>query len=888
MSTPVILNGITYTIPTTGDIGWGTNTTNYLVALGNGVLSLAGGNFTLTNDVNFGPNHGVKAPFFASGLAGVIPATQGVVRLGNAESIMWRNAANTGNLDLAIVSDQLYFAGNPIGGTPLTTKGDLITFSTSAVRLPVGLNGEALIADSSEVTGLKWANIGGTGGSVVGFTFTDANGIAGTVATATSTPNLTLSLGAITPTSVTASGIVTGSNISGTNTGDQTITLTGAVTGSGSGSFATSYAGIVPIANGGTGQTTANAALNALLPSQASNSGKLLYTNGTDTSWVAFTGVGTVSSVSGANGVTVSSPTTTPVIGLGAITPTSVVASGNVTGANISGTSSGTNTGDQTISLSGDASGVWSAGNIPVVLANTSVTPGTYTRASITVDSKGRITSASTNALQTITLTGDVTGSGTGSFATTISNTGVTAGTYNNVTVNAKGQATAGSNQAYLLHNEIITATGDATGVSVNAGGATSLALTLANTSIAAGQYAVATYDSKGRATAGTTLIGDVTSSGRTVTLNTVNSNIGTFVASTVNAKGLVTAAGNLSGDATTSGSVLTLSSSGVTAGSYTLSNITVDSKGRVTAASTPTSASLDHLTLTAPNGNDALIISNNSFIRPTDAMQIKTNITGGHTYINAIPNGLVTDVPLIYRSTGFTAWGFSDTANSSYISMFSGAQSDSGTFHNYIQSSADGTGTVLPLVLQVGDPNSTPPHSDWSLMVRTDYKVEVKNDLIADAAIIATGNISTAGNLAATGTISGSNFSGTSSGTNTGDQTITLTGDVTGSGTGSFATSLAATGVGAGTYNSVTVNTKGLVTAASNKIFSGKATLVAGTVTVSTTNVTSSSVIQLTHQVLSGAQGMLRVGNITTGSLFTIFSSSPSDTSVIGWTIFN
>ena len=45
---------------------------------------------------------------------------------------------------------------------------------------------------------------------------------------------------------------------------------------------------------------------------------------------------------------------------------------------------------------------------------------------------------------QTITLTGDVTGSGTGSFATTLSNSGVTTGSYAKVTVDAKGRVTAG------------------------------------------------------------------------------------------------------------------------------------------------------------------------------------------------------------------------------------------------------------------------------------------------------------------------------------------------------------------------------------------------------------------------------------------------------------
>lgn len=48
---------------------------------------------------------------------------------------------------------------------------------------------------------------------------------------------------------ITATGAVTGSNLSGTNTGDQTITLTGDVTGSGTGSFSTTIAaGAVDIA----------------------------------------------------------------------------------------------------------------------------------------------------------------------------------------------------------------------------------------------------------------------------------------------------------------------------------------------------------------------------------------------------------------------------------------------------------------------------------------------------------------------------------------------------------------------------------------------------------------------------------------------------------------
>jgi hypothetical protein len=48
--------------------------------------------------------------------------------------------------------------------SPMTTKGDLIGYSTVAARLAVGANGQALIADSGETTGLKWGSVGSSGG----------------------------------------------------------------------------------------------------------------------------------------------------------------------------------------------------------------------------------------------------------------------------------------------------------------------------------------------------------------------------------------------------------------------------------------------------------------------------------------------------------------------------------------------------------------------------------------------------------------------------------------------------------------------------------------------------------------------------------------------------
>jgi hypothetical protein len=70
-------------------------------------------------------------------------------------------------------------------------------------------------------------------------------------------------------------------------TANQTITLSGDATGSGTTSIDVTL-NTIPISKGGTGQTTANAAFNALAPSQSSNSGKYLTTDGTNSNWTSL------------------------------------------------------------------------------------------------------------------------------------------------------------------------------------------------------------------------------------------------------------------------------------------------------------------------------------------------------------------------------------------------------------------------------------------------------------------------------------------------------------------------------------------------------------------------------------------------------------------------
>jgi len=65
------------------------------------------------------------------------------------------------------------------GGSPLTTKGDLYTFSTVDARLGVGANNTVLTADSAEATGLKWAAAASGSGLtyVGGATFTTSSAV---------------------------------------------------------------------------------------------------------------------------------------------------------------------------------------------------------------------------------------------------------------------------------------------------------------------------------------------------------------------------------------------------------------------------------------------------------------------------------------------------------------------------------------------------------------------------------------------------------------------------------------------------------------------------------------------------------------------------------------
>lgn len=153
MATNVTFNGNTYSVPQVGDSGWGSSLTNYLVAIASGALQKTGGAYTLSAEVDFGTGFGLKSLYFKSRGASV--SSTGIVRMANAESIAWRNAANSADLALTVnSSDELQFGGANVivGGLGTITNSDISASAAIAFsKLAPLANGTVLMGSPSNV-----------------------------------------------------------------------------------------------------------------------------------------------------------------------------------------------------------------------------------------------------------------------------------------------------------------------------------------------------------------------------------------------------------------------------------------------------------------------------------------------------------------------------------------------------------------------------------------------------------------------------------------------------------------------------------------------------------------------------------------------------------------
>ena len=177
--------------------------------------------------------------------------------------------------------------------------------------------------------------------------------------------------------------------------------------------------GTIPIVNGGTGQTTANLAFNALAPSQTGNTGKYLTTDGTDTSW-SVNPLGTVTSVaaSGGTGISVSgSPiTTSGTLTITNTAPDQTVAIASGTGISVTGTYPSFTVTNTSPSLGGDVVGPASATDNAIARFDT--TTGKLLQNSVvTVSDAGAATGFTTLAASTSVTTPIVQASNSGGLA---------------------------------------------------------------------------------------------------------------------------------------------------------------------------------------------------------------------------------------------------------------------------------------------------------------------------------------------------------------------------------------------------------------------------------------------------------------------------------------
>lgn len=130
MSIALTVNGVTFDYPKAGDQNWGPEASDWAVAITSGMLQKAGGLFQLLSEVDFGSSFGLKSLYFKTRATN--PASTGNFRLGNDETISWRNAANDADLPLKVNSSNvLEFdgAGISVGGDPVQTE---ITVSDTA------------------------------------------------------------------------------------------------------------------------------------------------------------------------------------------------------------------------------------------------------------------------------------------------------------------------------------------------------------------------------------------------------------------------------------------------------------------------------------------------------------------------------------------------------------------------------------------------------------------------------------------------------------------------------------------------------------------------------------------------------------------------------------
>jgi hypothetical protein len=284
---------------TPANVSWSTNTFDYAGSITNATWN---GN---TVSVNRGGTGATTLTGYVKGsgtsaltASATIPTTDLSGTITNAQlanSAITINGTSTslgGSISVGTVTSVAATAGTGISitGSPITSSGTL-TITNTAPDQTVAITSGTGISVTGTYPNFTVTNTSPSSGGTV----TSVTGTAPVVSSGGNTPAISMAAangttnGYLTSTDwTTFNNKGSGSVTSVALTAPSIFTVTGSPITS-SGTLALTYSGTaLPILNGGTGQTTANAAFNALAPSQTSNSGKYLTTDGTNTSWASL------------------------------------------------------------------------------------------------------------------------------------------------------------------------------------------------------------------------------------------------------------------------------------------------------------------------------------------------------------------------------------------------------------------------------------------------------------------------------------------------------------------------------------------------------------------------------------------------------------------------
>lgn len=283
-----------------------------------------------------------------------------------------------------------FSSGNTI--TNVNLSGDVSTGGSAATTLAtVNANVGTFQGITVNAKGLVTAavNQGYGTGSVTSVSVVTANGVSGSVATATTTPAITLTLGAITPSSVVASGNITGAVFIPTG---NTVPSNGLYLNTAN-SVALATNGTIGLSVDSSQTTTAQGALQSVGDLKVIGKFTVLAASGDGN----FVGNVTAANLSGTNTGDVTLAGENYLSRSGQVITANAV---NLSGTNVIGTLAA----GRFPALTGDITTV--AGALATTLATVNSNVGSFTNASVTVNAKGLVTAASSGTAPVTSVSG--------------------------------------------------------------------------------------------------------------------------------------------------------------------------------------------------------------------------------------------------------------------------------------------------------------------------------------------------------------------------------------------------------------------------------------------------------------------------------------------------